>query len=88
MCCGRGNSRSRNEWTVASASRATIPPRTPATTVYEYVGRTRLVVTGPVTGRQYRFERSGARLAIDPRDRTAVAAVPNLRPIGGSTPRR
>jgi hypothetical protein len=36
---------------------------------------------GPVLGRRYRFERSGAQLIVDPRDRLPLAAVPHLRQV-------
>jgi hypothetical protein len=49
---------------------------------FEYVGRTGLTVVGPVTGRRYRFERPGARLEVDLKDRRSIAAVPHLRQIG------
>ena len=48
--------------------------------VFEYVGATALTVIGPASGLRYRFERPGATLAVDPRDRPAMEAVPLLRP--------
>ncbi len=48
---------------------------------FEYVGRTGLTVIGSATGKQYRFERAGARLEVDLRDRFAMTAVPNLRQL-------
>ena len=50
---------------------------------FEYVGRTALTVRGPFSGRLYRFDRPGARLATDPRDQRALATVPALRPVRG-----
>jgi len=47
---------------------------------FEYVGATALTVIGPASGLRYRFERGGARLAVDPRDRAALERVPLLRP--------
>jgi hypothetical protein len=38
-------------------------------------------VVGPVTGRRYRFERVGARVEIDPRDRRGLSAAPELRQV-------
>ncbi len=55
----------------------------PTATWLEYVGRTALVLTGPFTGRRYRFVRPGARLAVDVRDRHALLAVPVLKPVIG-----
>ncbi len=50
---------------------------------FEYTGATGLTVHGPVTGRRYRFDGHGARLAVDLRDRRPLAAVPDLRPVRG-----
>lgn len=49
--------------------------------LFEYVGRTGMTVVGPATGTRYRFDRPGARLAVDPRDHAAMAAVPHLRRV-------
>ncbi|MCC6233701.1 MAG: hypothetical protein IT580_13710 [Verrucomicrobiales bacterium] len=46
---------------------------------FEYIGKTALVLRGPYTGQRYWFERPGARLQVDPRDRHALLAVPVLR---------
>ncbi len=46
---------------------------------FEYVGKTGLTVWGPVSGRRYRFDRQGARIVVDPRDRPSLLLVPNLR---------
>jgi hypothetical protein len=85
MCCGSNNARVRNGWAGSMAATiagsASAPSRS-VTTTFEYIGRTRLLVTGPVTGRQYLFDHAGVRLEIDPRDRSAIAAVPLLRPVG------
>ncbi len=48
---------------------------------FEYVGATAMTVTGGATGRRYRFERPGARVAVDPKDRASVAQVPQLREV-------
>jgi hypothetical protein len=48
---------------------------------FEYLGGTTMTVLGPVSGRHYRFVGHGARLAVDPRDRLSLAAVPGLREV-------
>ena len=48
---------------------------------FEYVGRTGLTVIGPASGRRYRFERPGARLEVDLKDRRSLAQVPHLRQV-------
>jgi hypothetical protein len=50
--------------------------------VFEYVGVTALTVVSPVTRKTYRFERPGTRVEVDVRDRSWVAFVPNLVPVG------
>jgi len=48
---------------------------------FEYVGKTGLTVVGPITGSRYRFDGPGAIVAVDGRDASPVAAVPNLRQV-------
>lgn len=59
----------------------TLPPAraTHDRVTFKYVGHTALTVTGPVTGRRYRFERPGALLAVDRRDHGALAVLSQLR---------
>lgn len=52
---------------------------------FEYIGKTGLTVLGPITGKHYRFDRPGARVAVDPRDRPSLAAVPRLRQVMNPT---
>ncbi len=49
--------------------------------MFEYFGPTRMAVKGPMTGRVYRFNNTGARVAIDRRDVPSVTAVPNLKRV-------
>ena len=51
------------------------------TPVFEYVGQFSLEVIGTATGREYRFDRSGARVEVDVRDQPYVALVPNVRRV-------
>ncbi len=48
---------------------------------FEYTGRSALSVFSPTTGRSYRFDRPGARMEADARDRMLLASVPGLRQI-------
>jgi hypothetical protein len=48
---------------------------------FEYVGRTGLTVVGSGSGRRYRFDRPGARLEVDLKDRASLAGVPHLRQV-------
>lgn len=48
---------------------------------FQYSGSGGIVVTGPATGRRYRFDASGAVVAVDLADRMAVAALAHLRQV-------
>ena len=48
---------------------------------FQYTGRTGLTVIGRESGLRYRFDSSGAVVAIDVRDRLALSFVPNLRQV-------
>ncbi len=50
--------------------------------VFEYVGATALTIVSPITRNIYRFERPGARVEVDIRDRSWVAFVPQLALVG------
>lgn len=51
--------------------------------MFEYVGRAALTVVGPATRTSYRFDRPGARVLVDVRDRTSLASIPVLRQVIG-----
>jgi hypothetical protein len=55
----------------------------PVTIVFEYVGRTRMSVIGPATRTCYRFDRPGARVLVDGRDRASLLTIPLLRQVIG-----
>ncbi|GGF23681.1 hypothetical protein GCM10011611_32220 [Aliidongia dinghuensis] len=48
---------------------------------FVYIGNTALSVQGPVSGKAYRFDRPGARLEVDPRDRILLASLRQLRQV-------
>jgi hypothetical protein len=83
-CCGRNRAIAAAQ--VASADRAArrtfLAPATQGVS-FEYVGPRALTVIGQGTGYQYRFIGYGARVAVDPRDRMSLAAVPSLREVRG-----
>ncbi len=62
---------------------AALPPRPkPRFAIdFEYIGQTRLMVVGPITGNRYEFQNPGARIPIDVRDMPQVEQVPNLRRV-------
>ena len=82
-CCGKMRLSATGPATIASAAGTEVPTQgsRQSRVFFEYVGRTGLTVIGPVTGRRYRFDRPGARLEVDLKDRRSIAAVPHLRQI-------
>jgi hypothetical protein len=57
-------------------------PTTPAGTVaFQYTGKTRLTVIGPITRQRYDFERTGARVDVDSRDSNSLSTVATLRRV-------
>ena len=87
-CCGK----SRAQFTRASSQPAPVKPAAinlPAPVAvqqvgaitFEYTGRTRLTVIGPVTRTRYDFVGHGARLQVDRRDSNAIAGVNGLRRV-------
>jgi len=46
---------------------------------FEYIGRTALTVIGPGSRTTYRFDKPGARVMVDTRDRPSLNAVPMLK---------
>jgi len=81
-CCGQR--REQFHGNLPNRQDAEPAPARPAryTVVYfEYTGKMGLTVIGPISGLRYRFAGHGARLAVDPRDRPSLAAVPHLRQV-------
>jgi len=76
-CCGNARARVTSSTVPASSTRL-------ATVLFEYVGQTRLSVLGPATRTTYRFDRPGARVLVDGRDRLSLASMPVLRAVGSS----
>lgn len=48
---------------------------------FEYLGRGRLTVTGPLTGNTYHFVMGGPPVRVDGRDAPSLVSVPGLRPL-------
>jgi hypothetical protein len=82
-CCGKMRLAASAPGNLASTARVPPPVRAPRQSRYffEYVGQTGLTVIGPASGRRYRFDRPGARLEVDVKDRRWLAGVPHLRQI-------
>jgi hypothetical protein len=82
-CCGGNRTRAVMPASVSSSPQPVQPVYTPPATlaIFRYEGEGTLTVIGPATGRKYWFERNGAELAVDLRDRNAVAKVPKVRQV-------
>jgi hypothetical protein len=80
MCCGRARPRPSVYPGANPPQRSTSYVETGGP-IFEYVGRTALTVTGPVSGGRYRFDRAGSRQQVDARDRAALANIPVLRAV-------
>jgi len=88
MCCGKSRAQFQARipgYPPPRAANQTAGPPPPFVRypglIFEYTGLTGLTVAGPVTGRVYRFDRPGARVEVDPRDRASIAAIPILRQV-------
>ena len=85
-CCGQqrqrfsaGADKTRRRQTAARP----IGPRPSAYAYFQYTGPTGLTVRAPNSGSRYRFNGAGAIVAVDPKDRRALAAVRQLRQVRG-----
>ena len=81
MCCGRNRTQMR---AVSPSSRPAVnapPQKLPSHVSFVYVGNTRMTVKGPISGLEYRFDRPGARVEVDWRDRVLLASIRQLRQV-------
>jgi uncharacterized OB-fold protein len=82
MCCGRNRTQMR---TAASPPpRPAVnaaPQKPPAHVSFVYLGNTAMTVKGPITGREYSFDRPGSRVEVDWRDRVLLASIRQLRQV-------
>lgn len=76
-CCGKKRSSASLGAGVYTAP-AGIAARGPE---FQYLGGSVLTVRGLGTGLEYRFVGYGARASVDPRDRSSLARVPQLREV-------
>ena len=87
MCCGKkralSRKKKRNQQVSKTEENTNIQPKQEHDSLahFQYLGKTGLTVTAPRTRKRYRFDYPGAIVAIDPRDRRAMAAVSILRPV-------
>jgi hypothetical protein len=87
-CCGKA--RTQLQGTISSqrpkpapsvASQPQAQPHAGQSSYFSYFGKTGLTVSGPASSRIYRFLANGAPIAVDARDASALARVPNLRQV-------
>lgn len=88
MCCGKQRQQMQAPAPVNSGkerrgSNNYIKPKRYSHAYFQYLGKTGIIVQGPVSGMRYRFERYGIVTAVDHRDRRSLATVPNLRQVHG-----
>ena len=87
MCCGNRRVQFRQGISTfppsefARVASPAMPSARSAAVTFQYTGGTGLTVVGAVTGRQYRFDGPGSRVAVDPRDRASVASINLLRQV-------
>ena len=80
-CCGQNRQRlseldSRAQTIGSRQQQEGIPPG--ALVYFEYVGKTRLTVIGPITRKRYRFPTPGAKIAVDINDAALLTTIPRL----------
>lgn len=91
-CCGKGRNaltpktkstaamKSRHEQVASEAApRAVSVQGTQLGTTFQYIGSTGLTVRGPVSGKTYRFARTGSSVVVDERDAPHFDGIPSLR---------
>ena len=58
-----------------------VPAETNTSVYFQYTGKTGMTVIGRETRRRYRFDKPGAVIAVDAKDKAALVFVPNLRQV-------
>jgi len=56
-------------------------PQPAGTVTFQYTGKTRLTVIGPITRKRYDFDRTGARVTVDRLDSNSIATVATLKRV-------
>ncbi len=82
MCCGKNRMQQRTG--TPNKPRADVSSggqQRRQTVSFVNVGNTGVIVQGPISGIEYRFDRPGARVEVDPRDRVLLASIRQLRQV-------
>lgn len=86
--CNCGNKRTEYNRLVKDSAQQNIhgyvPPKMWSDVNFKYTGKTALSVVGSITGRHYRFQKTGDVQTIDYRDANAMMAIPVLNKIVSS----
>jgi hypothetical protein len=80
-CCGKSRAQLFGAGARPGANASPSPGARRYSVQFEYVGRTALTAVGPISGKRYRFDHTGAVIVVDPRDRPGLATVPSLRQV-------
>jgi hypothetical protein len=84
-CCGRGATTPGGAGSAGPSRkvgrRTSGDKRGERTAYLQYTGPSYLMAIGPFSGRSYHFASTGAVLAVDPRDRRSLEAIPKLQRI-------
>lgn len=78
-CCGKARAAASGPSTVTR--RPAVAGATTLRIRFEYTGETSMVVVGPATKQRYHFTARGAQVRVDPRDRSYLLGIPNLRQV-------
>ncbi len=87
MCCGshRAELSKKMQAGQAPETGAQSPdqgqPGSSTPVYFQYIGKTGITVLGRATRNLYRFDGSGATVAVDARDKWGMSFVPNLRQV-------
>jgi hypothetical protein len=80
-CCGRRLAGPQAHSQTLDSRPSPAPRVVPGDPLFEYIGASSLTVTGPITGRRYHFEATGARQAVNRHDAASLPHIPTLRHI-------
>ncbi len=80
-CCGGSGSGNARPVAAQSTGGSATQHWVSAPVEFEYTGQGSLIVTGPLTGTEYRFAGRGARVRVLGDDAPSIVSVPGLRAV-------
>ena len=78
-CCGQKRGQISTAGVAAKAKTTAMPVS--KFVLYEYTGKTAMVVNAPASGLRYHFASLGAKVQVDLRDVASMEALPNLKRV-------